>query len=352
MPVVGERRHGGLSESVVVDGLIVCGWDPGLSESAAIILAAGKSTRMNSDLPKVLHELCGQPMLRFVLGACGLAGVDRTLVVVGHDKHRVIERFSESDGIEWIVQDEQKGTGHAVQCCREALGGFEGSVLVVAGDMPLVQRATFASLLESRIQSGDAVTMATTVLDDPTGYGRIVRDDDGQLVGIVEHVDCTADQREICEVNPSYYCFDAGKLFSSLAKVKPTGAKGEYYLTDVIRLLRESGEGVSAPISVAPEEAMGVNSRLDLAVVSRLMQDRIQLRLMNDGVTIVDPDNTWIEADVTIGRDTVVCPFSVIEAGAVIGDGCRVESFSRVTRNRNVSDGSRVPAAACEGVTD
>ncbi len=323
----------------------------GLSESAAIVLAAGKSTRMNSELPKVLHELCGQPMLSFVLTACRMAGVDRILVVVGSDKQRVKERFSADCELEWIVQEEQKGTGHAVQVCREALGDFDGSVLVVAGDMPLVQRATFASLLESRAQSGDAVTLATTVLDDPTGYGRIVRDDDGQLVAIVEHADCTAEQREICEVNPSYYCFDGKKLFAALERVRPAGAKGEYYLTDVIRLYREADERVSALVSAPAEDGTGVNSRLDLAVVSRIMQDRIQLRLMNDGVSIVDPDNTWVEADVVVGRDTIIRPFSVIETGAIIGERCSIGPFAHVGRNENVADESCVGARADLGAT-
>ena len=174
---------------------------------------------MKSDLPKVLHEICGRSMLGYVINACRLAGVDKLVVVVGHGKDQVRERFESERDVTWVKQGEQRGTGHAVNCCRASFKKFSGSVLVVAGDMPLVRRVTLASLIQARQQSGDAVTLATTVLDDPTGYGRIVRDGEGRLEAIVEHRDCTEEQREIREVNPSYYCFEAKRLFEALKKV-------------------------------------------------------------------------------------------------------------------------------------
>lgn len=313
-----------------------------MSKTAAIVLAAGKSTRMKSDLPKVLHELCGRPMLALVLNACRLVGVDRLLVVVGHGKDRIKREFAGDKDITWVRQAEQKGTGHAVRCCRKALAGFSGSVLVIAGDMPLVRRVILAELVETRDVSGDAVTLATTSLNDPAGYGRIVRDAEGGLESIVEDRDCTAEQREICEVNPSYYCFDSDCMFQALDQVRAADGKGEYYLTDAVRILRQNGQGVSAKVRVAAEDAMGINSRLDLAVANRVCQDRIQIALMNDGVTIVDPDNTWIEFDVGIGRETVVHPFSVIGAGADIGAGCRIGPFARVGAGEVVADGAVV----------
>jgi len=320
-----------------------------LSDTAAIVLAAGKSVRMKSDLPKVLHEICGRPMLSYVLSACRLSGVDRTIVVVGHGKDRVIEAVGNEPEVTWVDQKEQKGTGHAVLCCRDALKGFSGSVLVIAGDMPLVQRLTLANLLEMRDRRGDALTLATTVLDDPTGYGRIIRDADGELEAIVEHKDCTDKQRRIREVNPSYYCFDAEPMFDALDKVEANSATGELYLTDAVEILRSSGAGVSAVVSVPAEEAMGVNSRLDLAIVARRMQDRIQLALMNDGVTIVDPDNTWIEADVTIGSDTTIQPFTVIGAGATIGEGCRIGPLALIGAGETLPDKAAVGPTACTG---
>ncbi len=305
----------------------------------AVVLAAGESTRMKSDIPKVLHEVCGRPMLAYVLNACRLAGAERLYVVVGHLKEAVMERFRCDHDLEWVEQPAQRGTADAVKCCREALQGFVGSVLVIAGDMPLVRRETLAGLIEVREQSGDALSMATTVLDDPTGYGRIIRDGKDALLGIVEHRDCTAEQRDIHEVNPSYYCFDAVRLFDALDKVEPQGPKDEFYLTETVKVFRDAGHGVSAEISAAPEDAMGINSRLDLAVVGRIMQDRIQFRLMSEGVTIVDPDNTWIEDDVTAGRDTIIYPFSVIRAGACIGARCRIGPFAQLRADQRIEDG-------------
>lgn len=306
---------------------------------------------MKSDLPKVLHAICGQPMLSYVLSACRLAGVDRLLVVVGQGKEQVIRRFEAEHDVVWVEQSEQKGTGHAVRCCCDVLEGFEGSVLVIAADMPLVRRDTLASLLEVRERSGDAVTLATTELDEPAGYGRIIRDAHGRLEAIVEHGNCTARQRRIREVNPSYYCFDARRLFGALEQVQPNRAKAEYYLTDLVQVFRLAGNGVSASVSVAPEDAMGINSQLDLAEVSRVIQDRIQLGLMEEGVTIVDPDNTWIESDVSVGRETIVYPFTMIETGATIGDGCRIGPFARVGVGEAVTDGTCVGPVAGNGAT-
>ena len=322
-----------------------------MSKTAAIVLAAGKSTRMKSDLAKVLHEVCGRPMLSHSLSACRLAGVDRLIVVVGHGRDEVIGRCESGRDATWVAQHEQRGTGHAVICCRETLQDFVGSVLVVAGDMPLVRRETLAGLIELREDSGDAVTLATTMLDEPSGYGRIVRDTHGQLTAIVEDRDCSSEQREICEVNPSYYCFDKERLFEAMDKVRPAEKSGEYYVTDAVRILHEAGHGVSARIVVAPEEAMGVNSRLDLATVNRMMQDRIQLELMNEGVTIVDPDNTWIESDVSVGRDTIIFPFSAIGVGAAIGEGCRIGPCARVGVGEVVEDGTTVGPTGYSGVT-
>jgi len=295
---------------------------------------------MNSELTKVLHEICGRPMLAFVLNACRLAGVDRLIVVVGHGKEKVMEQFSADHDVVWVEQTEQKGTGHAVLCCREALKGFSGTVLVIAGDMPLVRREALMELIEAREESGDALTLATTELDDPTGYGRIVRDASGKLQVIVEERGCTDEQRAIREVNVSYYCFDAARLLPALERVKPDPTKGEYFLTETVRVLRAEGNGVSATVKVPPEDALGINSRIDLCMVARAMQDRLQRALMEDGVTIVDPDNTWIDADVSIGQDTTVYPFTFIGAGASIGEGGRIGPFAWVRPGETIGDGA------------
>ena len=305
---------------------------------------------MQSDLPKVLHEICGRPMQEHVLQACRLAGVDRILVVIGHGKKRVLERFEGADDLTFVEQTEQKGTGHAVLCTREALADFSGSVLVIAGDMPLVRRESLVHLLHAREQSGDVATLATTVLEDPTGYGRIIRDAEGRLEAIVEERDCTQEQRQIREVNPSYYCFDRVALFETLAQLKPNSAKGEYYITDVVTQLRASGKPVSALEALPAEDATGINARIDLAMVGRIMQDRIQYALLDEGVTIVDPDNTWIEAGTSIGPDTVIQPFSFIGAEARIGAGCRIGPFVHVPRGAQLADGAVAVTEFSNGV--
>lgn len=323
-----------------------------MSEVAAIVLAAGKSTRMMSDLPKVLHEICGRPMLTHVLNACREAGVDRLIVVVGYGKDLVMERFAAEHDVVWVEQTEQRGTGHAVLCCRDALKDFAGTVLVIAGDMPLVRREALAELIEAREESGDALTLATTMLDDPTGYGRIVRDSAGRLEAVVEHRDCNETQRAIREVNVSYYCFDAERMFTALKKIEPEATKGEYYLTETVRILRSGGHGVSAPVRVAPEDALGINSRMDLALVGRAMQDRLQRALVEEGVTIVDPDNTWIEADVSVGAETTIYPFTFIGAGATIGERSRIGPFACVRAGESLDDGAVVGPAAMNGVVE
>jgi len=305
---------------------------------------------MQSDLPKVLHEICGRPMLEHVLQACRLAGVDRILVVVGHGREQVIERLANAEDVTFVEQTEQKGTGHAVLCAREALADFTGSVLVIAGDMPLVRRESLVQLLHARVQSQDAATLATTVLEDPTGYGRIIRDAEGELEAIVEERDCTPEQKQIREVNPSYYCFDRGALFEALARLEPNSAKGEYYITDVVARLRASGKPVSAIEALPAEEATGINARIDLAMVGRIMQDRIQYTLLDEGVTIVDPDNTWIEAGASIGPDTVIYPFSFIGAEARIGASCRIGPFAHVPRGAQLADGAVAVAEFSNGV--
>ncbi len=304
---------------------------------------------MKSSVPKVLHEICGRPMLGYVLGACRLAGASRLFVVVGQGRKEVTGRFDSEADITWVHQTAPKGTGHAVLCCQEALQGYSGSVLVVAGDMPLVRRETLAGLVEERERRGVALTLATTVLDDPTGYGRIVRNSAGRIEAIIEERNCTDKQRRICEVNPSYYCFEAAALFEALEQVGCDSAKGEFYLTDTVSVLRGMEGEVSAVGGVGPEDALGINSRLDLATVGRIMQDRIQLALMNDGVTIVDPDNTWIEADVVIGCETRINPYAFIGAGATVGEGCVIGPFARILGGETVEDGAVVGPQSCSG---
>ncbi|MCG8409455.1 MAG: NTP transferase domain-containing protein [Phycisphaerales bacterium] len=309
---------------------------------AAIILAAGRSTRMKTDQPKVMHNLCGQPMLSHVLAACREAGIQECYVVVGFGKDLIIKTYDQMPGIHFVEQPEQKGSGHAVSMCSETLKGFTGDVVVIAGDMPMIRSETLKTLTHSHRAAGATASIATTILDDPTGYGRIVRDANDNFERIVEHRDCSAEQLKIREVNPSYYCFDAQALFEALPKIKPDNAKGEYYITDALEIIRDLGKTVRAATSVPAVDAVGINSRSDLAEVAKLMQKRIQSRWMDEGVSLVDPDTTWIDSRAQIGPDTLIKPFSYIEGSARVGRNCTIGPYAYLADGAVVEDDSTV----------
>jgi len=309
-----------------------------MAERVAIILAAGVSSRMNTQLAKVLHEVCGRPMLAYVLDACRQVGVGKMYVVVGYGIEHVRECFGDVEDIVWVQQDEQKGTAHAVLCCKEYLGDFEGEALVLCGDGPLIRAEMLKTLFEKHKAEHSAATLATAVLDNPAGYGRIIRDAHGNIQGIVEDSDCTSEQLGICEVNPSYYLFNNRILFEAAEKVKPDNVKKEYYLTDALSLIIATGHKVVAVTAVRPEEAMGVNSRAELSEASKIMQRRIQKELMENGVTIVDPDNTWIDIRAQIGQDTVIEPFTYIHGEVKIGRGCRIGPFAYLRHGTVLKD--------------
>jgi bifunctional UDP-N-acetylglucosamine pyrophosphorylase/glucosamine-1-phosphate N-acetyltransferase len=230
---------------------------------------------MKTDVPKVLHEICGRPMLGYVLDACREAGIENIYVVIGYGAEQIKEKFSDAEDIVWVRQDEQKGTAHAVLCCKEHLGDFEGETLVLCGDGPLVRAEMLKTLIEKHRAEKSAATLATAILDDPAGYGRIVRDADGNIQGIVEHNDCTNEQLGIREVNPSYYLFNNKILFEALDKVRPDNIKKEYYLTDALSIIIAAGHKVAAVTAVRPEESMSINNRAQLSEISKIMRCRI-----------------------------------------------------------------------------
>src|SRR4051812_23789357 len=269
---------------------------------SAIILAAGKSTRMKSNRPKVLHEVCGKPMLHYVLQACYAAGCDRVMVVVGYAKDDVMDRFRHDDRIRWIDQAEQLGTGHAAKMCADELRKHPNEdVFILTGDGPMIRDEILRTLLDAHRADRAAASMATAVLDDPFGYGRIIRDADGNFLDIVEQIDCTAEQRDIREVFPSYYCIKSGELLHALSKLTNANKKGEYYLTDIYGILRREGKRITAVQAVAPEDVLAVNTRQQLSDVDEAMQERIQRKLFDAGVSIVSPMNTYVQAGCTIG---------------------------------------------------
>jgi bifunctional UDP-N-acetylglucosamine pyrophosphorylase/glucosamine-1-phosphate N-acetyltransferase len=256
-----------------------------MSERVAIILAAGVSSRMKTTVPKVLHEVCGRPMLSYVLEACRGAGIAKIYVVVGFGSDQVKERFLSDNDIVWVVQEEQKGTAHAVLCCKDHLKDFDGEVLILCGDGPLIRTETLKTLIEKQHAEGSAATLATAAVDDPSGYGRIIRDEDGSIKCIVEHNDCDEDQLKIKEINPSYYIFDNKALFGALEEVRPDNAKKEYYLTDAVAIIIESGRKVSAVRAVRPEEAISVNTKEQLRRMNEIMLERAEGSKSNESGT-------------------------------------------------------------------
>ncbi len=301
-------------------------------QSGAIVMAAGKSTRMKSGKVKVLHHICGRPMLAYVLDALRQAGVAKIAVVVGHDRQSVIDIFGNEPDLTFITQAEQKGTGHAVMMAQGAMAAIQGPIFVLAGDGPLIRAKTLKDLLAIFAAQPTAMTLATSELPNPTGYGRILRREDGGLLRIVEDRDCTDSQRLIREVNPSYYLFDSARLWKYLPQIKPNNAKGEYYLTDLVEILLSAGEPVQAVAAVPAEEVLSINSRQELATVAAVMQRRIAEEVMAGGVTIVSPENTWIEFGAKIGQDTVLEPFTFIGTGAVIDAGAHVAAGTIIGR--------------------
>jgi len=312
----------------------------------ALILAAGKSTRMKSKLPKPLHEICGLPMLQWVVRACYDAGASRLLVVVGHGKNEVVSRFEDDRRLHFIEQTEQLGTGHAARMCEPELKKHSGDVFILAGDGPLIRGEVLRTLLNTHHSEHAAATMATAILEDPTGYGRILRDDAGEFLEIVEEQDCTPEQRAIHEVFPSYYCVKSEELLFALTKLTNQNSKREYYLTDIFSVLRKAGRKVVAVQAVSAEDTLSVNTRVQQAEVDAIMQDRIQRKLRESGVTVVSAANTYVEADVAVGADTVVQPFSYIGRGASIGQNCVIGPFAVVPRDSAVPEGSTVSAGA------
>lgn len=308
-----------------------------MTQVSSIILAAGKGTRMKSRLPKVLHGVCGKPMLSHVIRAACDAGVDRNIVVIGHGAEMV--RDTIGSDVEWVEQSQQLGTGHAVMQAEASLGDFQGNVLILCGDTPLITPDTLTGLMKNHVSSGNAATVLTANMDNPAGYGRIVRGHDGNVQEIVEHKDASAEQLLIREINTGIYCFDAAQLFSCLKKISPANAQGEYYLTDVLAILRDQEQKIGAVIVTDPQETMGINNRVQLAQAEKIMRLRVLHRLMMDGVTIVDPDNTYIDEDVTIGADSVVYPGTVIEGKCVFGPDCQIGPYSRI---RDVKAGQKV----------
>ena len=297
-------------------------------QTAAIILAAGAGTRMKSKKPKVAHEMLGKPLVNWVIDAAHEAGINEIVTVVGHMRDQVEPLVAGQT--QTAVQEQQRGTADAVLACRSALEGFEGSILVLSGDCPLITPRTMQALAELRERENAAVVILTMKPDDPFGYGRVIRDGSGQVERIVEQKDATPEEAAVNECNSGFYCFDARALFEALDQVGSDNAQGEFYLTDVVEISRRAGRPVLALPAADDSECLGINSRIQLAQATKIAQRRINEAHMANGVTMLDPDQVWIGPNVKIARDVELLPqvflFGATEIGedSVIGPNCRL----------------------------
>lgn len=311
----------------------------------AVILAAGQGTRMKSKLYKVLHPVCGKPMVEHVASQVLQLETDKIVTVIGHGAEQV--RSCLEGKTAFVLQEEQLGTGHAVLQAEPVLGNKDGTTLVVCGDTPLLQAETLKALFEEHERKQAKVTILTATAPDPAGYGRIIRNAAGFVEKIVEHKDASPEEQQVKEINTGVYCFDNRALFEALKRVSNDNAQGEYYLPDVVGILKSQGETVVAYKTESIEETLGVNDRVQLSEAERIMRKRINERHMRNGVTILDPRQTYIEADVEIGQDTVIYPGTKLSGKTVIGEDCKIGPNSDII-NCVIGNGTEVSQSVAE----
>lgn len=319
-----------------------------MAEVTAVILAAGHGTRMKSGLLKVLHPIGGKPMLGHVVTSCRQAGIGRIVVVVGVQQERVREYLG--DSVEYAVQEPQLGTGHAVMVTEPLLRNATGDLLVLYGDNPFLSQEVMGRFLQAHRESGAHASLLSAVTGDPAMLGRILRDDQGRFLRVVEYRDATPEQRQLNEVNSGIYCFKLDRFWECLHQVRNDNAQGEYYLTDVLEVYQTAGLPVQAVPAASPEDVIGPNDRKDLARAEAVYRQRILDRLMAGGVTILDPNTTWVGAEVVMEPDVTLYPFTFIEGRTTIASGCVIGPMTRVV-NCRIASGARVEMSVVEDST-
>ncbi|MBM4264386.1 MAG: UDP-N-acetylglucosamine diphosphorylase/glucosamine-1-phosphate N-acetyltransferase [Deltaproteobacteria bacterium] len=301
-----------------------------MGELGVIILAAGQGTRMKSDLPKVLHPIGGKPLFLHPLGIAKRLGASKIAIIIGHGAESVRRAYAGAD-VSWVVQEKQLGTGHAVLCARESFSDFAGDILILSGDVPLIRQATLAAMIERHRRAEAALTLMTAVLDAPKGYGRILRDPNSAITGIVEEKDASEAQRAIREVNAGVYVAAPQFLFTALTGVKNDNNQGEYYLPDAVGIAVSQQKNVATFEVDDAREMLGINTREELARMETTLRERINKQWMDAGVTLKDPATTYIDEEVTIGRDTVIGPNTQLCGKTKIGANCRLDGNAFIT---------------------
>lgn len=307
-----------------------------MQDLRTIILAAGKGTRMKSSVPKVLHEVCGKPIIQYVLDIVKSIGSLKTYVVLGH-KSSLVEKYLPKDKI--VVEQKQLlGTADAVKATSNYFRSYNGNVLVLCGDTPLLNKNVIRSIIRKHKRSKAVCTFLTAVVHDSQGYGRIIRDVSQKVVAIREDKDAVGFERDIAEINVGVYCFKSQELFKTIKEIQPNQKKKEYYLTDIIELFCSKGYKIETVETDDPLEGLGINSREHLALAEDAIRHKILKKLMAQGVTIVDPSTTYIDANVKIGKDTTVRPFTYIEKNVRIGDNCIIGPFARIRLDSKIGN--------------
>lgn len=311
-------------------------------EIKTVILAAGKGTRMKSDTIKVLHKIFGKTILGYVLDSVKNIA-EQSIVIVGHDAEKVTEFVEKNySNAQTVLQSPQLGTGHAVSMACPKLENFNGQVVILNGDIPLITAKTIKSFIDFHNSNNSDLTVMSAVLDDPASYGRIIRENDNSLKAIVEAKDATPEQRAVKEINVGVYCLNWAKIKPAFSQLTSNNAQGEYYLTDIVSWAKNQNLNVNAFIMENTEEMYGINSRQDLAYATKIMNDRKLANLMDNGVTIVDPSSTWISEDTEIGADTIVYPATYIEGKNKIGRNCQIGPCAHLRGDVEIADNCKI----------
>ena len=311
-----------------------------MQDVIAIVMAAGKGTRMKSKKSKLVHKIYGKEIILRAVENVKKAGIDDVVAVVGYQREQIQEVLG--DSVQYAIQEDQLGTGHAVMQCSKYLEGKRGKVLILNGDHPIMRPETLRKLVDKSIEKKEAATILTMVHDQVIPYGKIIHDENGRVQQIVEHKDCTAEQLAIKEVNLGMYCFDIEELNEALGKINNNNAQNEYYLTDVLKVMYNKGLNTGSIVISDNAEVLGVNDRMDLQILTKALQIRINTELMKNGVTIEDINNTYIYDDVEIGMDTIIHPNTTIKSGVVIGEDCEIGPNAYIREGCRIADKAKI----------
>lgn len=311
-----------------------------MEDIIAVVLAAGKGTRMKTNKAKVVHKIYGKEMIKRVAESANRAGIKDIVTVIGHKREDVEEVLG--DSVTYVYQDELLGTGHTVMQAIPYLQNKKGKVLILYGDVPIVRPETLQKLIAKSIKEKECATVLTALVGNPRGYGRIIRDEVGHVKEIVEEKDATDEQRKVTEINSGIYCFDIQELILALEKIRPNNEQGEYYLTDVIKIMNDKGLKVGSMIVEDKTEILGVNDRAQLEMLTRILRIRINAEHMENGITIEDTNNTYIYDDVKIGADTVIHPNTTIKSGVIIGENCEIGPNAYIREGCVIEDNVKI----------